>query len=145
MKKGMDIMNDSFPEAETDNTVRVMFSGLSDGEKEDLAEKLSKIEYVSKVDFKAGDESYEKDGYTKYVLHMEYDYGSKQEKSIIKTLKNDFSFNDMCYKDDSGDGPGMTVRVMVLAVLILMGVLILMSASWFEPLLFLFRSLSLAL
>ena len=36
MKKGMDIMNDSFPEAETDNTVRVMFSGLSDGEKEDL-------------------------------------------------------------------------------------------------------------
>ncbi|MBR6273639.1 MAG: MMPL family transporter [Lachnospiraceae bacterium] len=138
MKKGMDIMNDSFPEAETDNTIRVMYKDLPDDRKQELAKELSEIEYVSDVDFKAGDEDYEKDGYTKYVLHMEYDYGSKQEKSIVKTLKKNFSDYDMCYMNDSGDGPGMTVRVMVLAVLILMTVLIIMSGSWFEPLLFLF-------
>lgn len=138
MKIGMDIMNDSFPAAETDNTIRVMFKDLGSGEKQEMAERLSKIEHVSGVDFEAGSIDYEKDGYTKYVLHMDCDYGSKQEKAIVKTLKSDFSNNDMCYMNDSGDGPGMTMRTMVLAVLIMMTVLLIMSASWFEPVLFLF-------
>lgn len=138
MKKGMDIMNESFPEAETDNTIRVMFKDLADGDKETLAEKLGQIENVTDVDFEAGDEDYEKDGYTKYVLHIDCDYNSEQEEAIKETLDKDFSHNDMCYMNDSGEGPNMTVRTMVLAVLILMAVLIIMSGSWFEPLLFLF-------
>ncbi len=138
MKIGMDIMEESFPEADTDNTIRVMFTGLEREQKSALKERLEGIENVTDVDYKEGDEDYNRDKYTKYVLHMENDYGSPEEAEIIRTLERDFSGNDMTYMDDSNEGPGLPLWVMVFAVAMLMVILLIMSGSWFEPVLFLF-------
>lgn len=138
MKIGMDIMDESFPEADTDNTIRVMFTGLGDGQKTAIKERLEAIEYVTGVDYEPDDEDYNRDDYTKYVLHMEQDYGSPEEAEIESVLERQFDFNDMTYMNDSGEGPGLPLWVMVTAVAILMVILLIMSGSWFEPLLFLF-------
>lgn len=138
MKIGMDIMEESFPETDPDNTIRVMFTGLDSAQKEQMKERLEGIKNVTDVDYKEDDDDYNRDQYTKYVLHMEHDYGSPEEAEIIQTLERDFSGNDMTYMNDSGESPGLPLWVMIFAVAILMVILLIMSGSWFEPVLFLF-------
>ena len=138
MKIGMDIMDESFPEAETDNTIRVMFTALDSEQKLKMKKKLSEIKYVSDVDYDEESEDYNKDKYTKYVLHMKYDYGSSEEEAITQTLEKDYFYHNMTYMDDSGNSPGLPLWVMVFSVALLMVILLIMSGSWFEPILFLF-------
>ncbi|MCR5168087.1 MAG: MMPL family transporter, partial [Oscillospiraceae bacterium] len=138
MKTGMDIMEAEFPDAAEDHTIRVMFNDLSEEQKAEIKERLSGIEYVSDVDFKADNEEYNRGTYTKYVLHTDYDYHSTEKASIEKTLESDFSENEMQYKDDSGDNPELPVWVVVTAVTLLTLILIIMSGSFVEPFLFLY-------
>lgn len=138
MKIGMDIMDEEFPDADTDSTIRVMFRGLTDAQKSEMEQKLSEIKYVSDVDYKSADSDYNRGGYTKYVLHTEYDYESAEEHSIEQTLETDFQQNEMKYKNDSNDTPDMPTWVAIAAVLFITLILIIMSGSWIEPFLFLF-------
>ncbi|MBP5362351.1 MAG: MMPL family transporter [Ruminococcus sp.] len=138
MKKGMDIMEDEFPNAEEDYTIRVMFRNLTYLGKLKMQEKLSEIKYVDSVDYKSEDKEYNRGEYSKFLIHTQYDYGTSEELSIEKTLKKDFSQDDMQFKNDSTDGPGLPIWVIITAVAILTAILIIMSASWTEPFLFLF-------
>ena len=138
MKIGMDIMEEEFPGAEDDYTIRVMFRGLTGEQKLAMQEKLAGIRYVTKVDYKPDDEAYNRDDYVKYVLHTEYDYDSDEEKSIEETLASDYSENGMKFTNDSGDHPNIPTFVLIGVVLILTVILIIMCNSWIEPFLFLF-------
>ena len=138
MKTGMDIMESEFPDAAEDHTIRVMFNNLSEDQKTEMKTRLSAIEYVSDVDFKADDEDYNRETYTKYVLHTDYDYHSAEKASIEKALERDFPENEMQYKDDSGDNPELPLWVVITAVSLLTLILIIMSGSFVEPFLFLF-------
>ena len=138
MKIGMDIMDKEFPDAEEDHTIRVMFRRLTDEQKAEMPDRLSQIKYVSNVDYKEGDEDYNKGEYTKYVLHTDYDYGTAEEADIEHTLESDFTQNGMKYKNDSLDNPNMPLWVVITAVSLIMLILIVMSGSWVEPFLFLF-------
>ncbi len=138
MKQGMDLMEEEFPDVEEEYTIRVMFKGLTDEEKLQMKEKLAGIEYVTKVDYKAGDSDYNKDDYVKYVLHTDYDYKSEEEASIEEKLAADFSQNEMVCMNDSGDSPELPLWAILTAVGLLTLILIIMCNSWIEPFLFLF-------
>lgn len=138
MKTGTDLMNEEFPDDPEDNTIRVMFKGLSDEEKPEMAKRLSAITNVTSVDYISGDPDYNKDGYTKYVLHTDRSYSSQEEKAIEETLASDFSEHEMQFANDDSAGSGMPTWVAVTAVLILTVILIIMCNSWIEPFLFLF-------
>ena len=138
MKIGMDIMEKEFPDAEEDQTIRVMFRRLTDEQKAGMPDRLSRIKYVSDVDYKEDDEDYNKGEYTKYVLHTDYDYGTAEETAIEQTIESDFSQNGMKYKNDSVDTPDLPLWVVITAVVLIMLILIIMSGSWVEPFLFLF-------
>ena len=138
MKTGMDIMDREFPDAEEDHTIRVMFRWLTDEQKAEMPDRLSQIKYVSDVDYKEGDEDYNKGEYTKYVLHTDYDYGTAEESAIEQALESDFTQNGMKYKNDSIDSPDLPLWVVITAVVLIMLILIIMSGSWVEPFLFLF-------
>ena len=138
MKIGMDIMENEFPNAEEDHTIRVMFRRLNDEQKSEMPDRLSQIKYVSAVDYKEADDDYNKGEYTKYVLHTDYDYGTAEEVAIEQTIESDFSQNGMKYKNDSVDTPDLPLWVVITAVAIIMLILIIMSGSWIEPFLFLF-------
>ena len=138
MKIGMDIMDQEFPDAEEDHTIRVMFRRLTDEQKTEMPDRLSQINHVSYVDYKKGDEDFNKGEYTKYVLHTDYDYGTTEETAIEQTLESDFSQNGMKYKNDSIDTPDLPLWVIITAVALIMLILLIMSSSWVEPFLFLF-------
>ncbi|MCD8300789.1 MAG: MMPL family transporter, partial [Clostridiales bacterium] len=136
MRKGIDIMADELDTSGTEQTIRVMFTDLADDEKEPMQETLASIEYVDSVDYEADSEDYNKDGYTLYVINTEYGYSSTEESSIEHTLKTDFSGYEMTYKNDDTSQTELPVWVIALALSILLAILIVMSSSWIEPLLF---------
>ena len=138
MKQGMDKMDEEFPDAEGDYTIRVMFKGLDEQQKGEMKTKLSEIKNVEKVDYKPDDADYNKDEYTKYVVHTKYDYESTEEHNIEQDIEANFSRNDMQFKNDSNESPGLPTWVIITAVSLLMVILIIMSGSWIEPFLFLF-------
>ncbi len=137
MKIGMDIMEEEFPKAKEDYTIRVMFKDLADDEKAEMKSKLAGIEHVTSVDYQADSKDFNKDGYTKYILHTNCDYGTSEEVSIEHTLEKHFHQNDMKYKNDSGSSSGLPTWVAITAVTLLALILLIMSESWVEPFLFL--------
>ena len=138
MKIGMDLMDEEFAEAATDYTIRVMFKGLSGEQKTELKNRLAGITNVSSVDYEPDNTEYNKDDYTRYVLHTKYEYDSAEETAIKQTLEADFAQNEMQYKNDKLVSPDLPLDIAILAVSMLTVILIIMSSSWLEPFLFLF-------
>lgn len=136
MRKGMRIMEKEFPATSGGQNIRVMFTGLTEEQKEDVSAALRAIEHVDGV---RHDDSptYNKDEYTLYILDMSCAYGSKEEKAITTALKSTFDGYDMCYRSSDVTAPEIPVWVIAGAMLILIAVLLAMSGSWFEPVLFL--------
>ncbi|MBR6873327.1 MAG: MMPL family transporter [Ruminococcus sp.] len=138
MKIGMDLMDEEFPEAEGDYTVRVVFKNLTEEQIAQTKKELSEIKNVDKVDYKSGDEEYNRDGYTKFVVHTKYDYDTAEELAVEEAIETGFSRNGMMYKNDSNDTPDFPLWVAFAAVAMITTILIIMSGSWIEPFLFLF-------
>ena len=138
MKIGMDLMDVEFSGAINDYTIRVMFKGLSDEQKTELKSRLEGIANVDTVDYETGNIEYNKDDYTRYVLHTKYEYDSAEEMAIEQTLEADFSQNEMKYKNDKLVTPDLPLGIAILAVSMLTVILIIMSSSWLESFIFLF-------
>ena len=68
MKQGIDILAEEFPEMENPSTIRVMFTGLSPQEREEMRDSLSSIEYVDSVDYGSLDARYEDGTHSLYKL-----------------------------------------------------------------------------
>ena len=84
MKQGMQLMEQEFGAAASSG-LRVMFSGLEEGEKEDIHSWLSGLEQVSEVRWEPG-EKYNRDGYTLYELTTEYDSHSAEAASLYRAV-----------------------------------------------------------
>ena len=137
MKQGMDIMNSEFPDAETEQTIRVMADGLSAEQKEELLSALQGIDNVSSVDYDSESADYNKDSYTLYILNTSYAYDSAEVAAITDTIQSMASDWNLVY--DTGEIAQQSVPPMliVLALAILMAILFFMCNSWVEPFLFL--------
>ncbi len=137
MKLGVDIMAEEFPNMPVPKTIRVMFEDMSPEESGDMLSRLENIEYVSSVDFDLLSEDHYKDGYALYILSTDYDYGSAEERAIEKTVANDFNEHNMLYKNDNTVTTDIPLRTIIVAIVLIFIVLIIMCASWVEPVLFL--------
>ncbi len=136
MRQGLDIMNEAFPETETTNGIRVMFTDLADSDIATIKSRLEKIDNVDSVSYDTT-EKYNKDNHTLFLLNMSCDYGSEEESVITEALKADFSEYEMCYRSNDVSGAGIPTWVLLLALTMLVIILFAMCGSWFEPLLFL--------
>ncbi len=136
MKIGMDIMEEELASTTLDSTIRVMFTGLPDAEKEGMADVLAAIPYVKSVSYDPDSADYNSGDYTKYVISTEYDYDTLEERSIEKALKKDFKEYDVVYHNDNASAVNLPFWVVALALSILMVILVIMSNSWVEPVLF---------
>ncbi|MCC8121008.1 MAG: MMPL family transporter, partial [Oscillospiraceae bacterium] len=139
MRQGMDIMEDQFPDAETSNTIRVMFTALPEAEKQEVLTQLEELPYVSSVSFDLESEDYNAGDYTLYILNIPYDYNTDEMDTVEASLTEQFSgYCDMVYSvDDDSSSTNLPLWIVVLAVVIVLVVLLIMSASWLEPVLFL--------
>ena len=135
MREGMNIMAEEFPDNTVSNTIRVMFEGLTEEEKTDILASLGEIKYVDSVTYDA--ESCNKDGYTLYTVATQYDYDSKEETSIEKAIKENYSDYGVVVKNDNASTTELPMWLIALAFGLLMVVLFAMCGSWAEPFVFL--------
>lgn len=137
MHIGMNIMDEEFPDASTDSTIRVMFEGLTSDEKDAMKEKLGTIPNVSKVNYDKDSEDYNKGKYTKYVLETEAEFGTDQFSGIQDTLEANFSEHNMQYKHDEHEAH-IPIFCLTLAIGLLVLILFVFCGAWLEPVLLMF-------
>ena len=139
MKQGVDIMAKEFPDMAVPNTVRVMFRDLPDGEEEKILTALKKTPHVDSVSFAPGDERYEKDGYTLYILNFSVGFFSSEMGEAEQYIRSEYDgYCDMVYCLDKTNQQGVPVWIFVLALVLLVTILAIFCHSWLEPVLFLF-------
>ncbi len=136
MKIGVDIMKEELDAASSYQSIRVMFTGLEESEKEAVLARLEAIDYVDSVDYEFGSDDYNKDEYTLYVVNTEYAYSSSEMSSIEKALLSDFGEYELTYHNDDDSDVELPAWVIAVALLLMLAVLFAMCNSWFEPLLF---------
>ncbi len=137
MKQGMDIMEEEFDDMSIDNTIRVMFTDLSESDKDKLLDELGEIEYVDSVSYESDSEDYNKDNYTLFILNIPYDYDTPEMDSVEAAVKEGFSDYEMIYNVDNPVVTSIPTWVIVVALAIMLVIMLVMGSSYIEPLLFL--------
>ncbi len=137
MRKGMSLMEEEFPAAETASTIRLMLKGLTEPQKAEILQELKEIPNVSDVTYEQDSADYNKDDYTLYVLSTAYGYKTKEEKGIESTLNERYAAYNACIANDDTSSPEIPASVYVAAFAIILIVLFIACDSYLEPLLFL--------
>lgn len=138
MKIGIDTMDEQFPGLDTIYTLRVMLTDLPEGEKKAVKTELESLPYVDTVTYKAGDDDYNRDNHTLYIINSLHDFGTAENRALESELKKQFSGRNMVYMQDNMSASSeLPLYIIVLAVLMVMIIMFIMCASWLEPILFL--------
>lgn len=138
MKQGLDIMEEEFQEGDSLQAIHVMFRDLPAGQRETVARDLSRLPYVADVAYDKDSEDYNRDGCTLYELTTEYDYDSDEEIAIEKAITETYAQYDVVIEtDDADSSDSVTPALLLTALSLLMVILFIMCASWFEPIIFL--------
>lgn len=138
MRQGLSLMEEEFPESSTPSTTRIMFTGLSDSEEEEILAELESLPHVSAVDYEADSDIYHSGDHTLYIVTTPYDYGSAEESALLAALETDFADRGIQIQSDNpSPASELPAWIVIVAVSLLTLILFIMCASWLEPLLFL--------
>lgn len=137
MKQGVDVMAKEFSDLSQPSTLRLMVSDLAEAEKRQIKVTLENIPNVSTVAYEADNADYNKDNQTLYVLTTEYDFGSEEEQAIESAVKEELTDRDIVLEQQSDAAPTAPMNVLLLAGVLLTVILLAMSGSWFEPVIYL--------
>ena len=135
-KMGYDIMDDEFEE-EKSSSINIMFKDLSEEDKISIFEQLKQVENVSSVNYD-NSENYNKDDYTLYELNIKEYSDSQISKTIYDNLKKQYKDYEVYYSGSVIDSntPVLDSWVIIVAVTLAFIILIIMSESYFEPVIF---------
>ncbi|MDR2087840.1 MAG: MMPL family transporter [Clostridiales Family XIII bacterium] len=136
MQQGFTLMDAWFSDDEEKSSIRVMFDDLRADEIARIEEELSDIPYVSSVDYEADDEDYNKDNHTLFIVNTRFDYGTAEELSVERAIGDGFAIYDMAFCNNDIPSTEVSVTLLASAVGMLLVILLIMSASWLEPILF---------
>ncbi|MCL2222712.1 MAG: MMPL family transporter [Oscillospiraceae bacterium] len=132
VRRGMDIMHDEFPPS---GMLYVMLYGLSDSERISAYEDLSALTHVSSVEFEPEVDRYNRGGHALYIVTIDVDAFSPEAGALIEQIEYLFSEFDMVLSSPMS----MPVDILLLvipAAIIMLVVLLVMSRSWVEPIVF---------
>lgn len=140
MRKGLDIMEIEF-DGEASSTLKIMFNDLKSAEeKTEILDHLSSIQYVDSVDYEVGDEDYNKDGHTLYIVTCDGKQYSKKATYVWQTVKDKYEdSHDIVLGGTVNDAneSGLPIWILCLAVGLIIVILFLMCSAWIEPVAFL--------
>lgn len=137
MKQGLSIMEDVFPESDETASIRVMFDDLTADQIPEIKAQLEAIPNVSGVVYEAGSEEYNKDNHTLFVVNSRYDYDTDEEHAIEAAIEEGFPGYTMAYENNDVPATELPLWVVVLALTLAVIILLVMSDSWLDPVLFL--------
>lgn len=134
---GMNIMEEKFKEIKL-SSLNLMFEDLNEDEKEEIYNKLIKIKGIDSVDYDSG-EYYNKDNYTLYIINVADKEDSKTASYVYNKINNEFKDYEMYTSGSiaSRNKPVLPLWIVVLAVGCAFIILMIMSESYVEPILFL--------
>lgn len=134
-KMGKDIMDEAFIQQDS-SILNVMFKHLKEEEKQETLKKLEQIDGVSSVLYDSTD-TYNKEDYTLYVLHVE-DYADSQQANHVYNYVNEhFKTAGMSGSIYEKNKPILQLWIVAIAILCAMIILIILSDSYIEPFLYL--------
>ena len=137
MKQGLSIMEDVFPESDETASIRVMFDDLTADQIPEIKAQLEAIPNVSGVAYEAGSEEYNKDNHTLFIVNSRYDYDTDEEHAIEAAIEEGFPGYTMAYENNDVPATELPLWVVVLALTLAVIILLVMSDSWLDPVLFL--------
>ena len=137
MKKGIDLMEQEFPDMEEVYTIRIMFKDLPEAQKNEIKTQIEAVPNVSGVEFEEGNSDYNKGEYTLYYVTTEFDYDSEEEAAIEENLAERFADYDVTIQNDDTISANIPTIVLILAFAVMIVILLIACNSFFEPILFL--------
>lgn len=137
MKQGISIMEVAFPETKDTAAIRVMFDDLTTEQIADVKARLEAIPNVSEVIYEADSEKYNKENHTLFVVHADFGYNTDEELAIEKAIETGFPEYTMVYKNNDIPLTELPIWIILLGLSLALIILIVMSSSWLDPILFL--------
>ena len=134
-KIGKDIMDDNFSELKSSN-LNVMFNKLSKNEKTKMYEKLKNIDGVSSVLYDSS-KKYNKGTHTLYKLNVDDYAKSATSKKIYDYVNKNLKPEAMSGSISDEYKPVLQMWIVALAIGSALLILILLSESYVEPILYL--------
>lgn len=134
MRKGLDIMETQFPETTENGEYKIMFENLLDEEKQTVYDELLTLDGIQSVTYEIGNEKYNKDNHTLYVVTTEYTADNDVEK-CIKSASNHFDDKYTVYTYYANAEDSVLNFIIPIALVIVVVILLLMCRSYFEPVL----------
>ena len=131
MKQGMRVMEQEFGPAASSN-LRVMFSGLSEEEQEEVNSFLSGMPQAAEI-VREQDEN----GHTLFEITTEYDSHAKEAAELFNAVHEKYRDAVTGGTIHEANVPLLPMYIIVAAVGLVFLVLLLMCNSWFEPVIFL--------
>jgi predicted RND superfamily exporter protein len=135
VKAGLAVMQSEFPAASSFN---LMLEGMPDGERQGAAAALGTLEHVLSVQYDET-ESYNKDGFTLFVVNLGVSAYSDEAAATVKAAKAQLSDYKLYLNGEAAGNTAIDVMPLIsgIAAALLLIILLLVSPSWVEPLLFL--------
>jgi len=137
MKQGIAIMEVAFPETKDTAAIRVMFDDLTTEQIANVKARLEAIPNVSEVIYEADNEKYNKENHTLFVVHADFGYNTDEELAIEKAIETGFPEYTMVYKNNDIPLTELPIWIILLGLSLAIIILIVISSSWLDPVLFL--------
>ena len=129
MKQGIEILTTNFGEAQLNNAnVKVMFAHLTNEERQQIATELEALKEVNGVSYTISKDSV----YTKYDLLVP---ANIDQKSFGYSIRSEYG--DDVIVETSQDGATPPFSALAIAGVLILIILVVMSQSWLEPIIYL--------
>lgn len=139
-KMGMEKMSSEYGDLAS---ITVMFHGLDTSERLDIKEDIASIPNVKSVVYLQDDETYQKDGYSKYMVAVSAGTYSKEAEEVLKEIRSRYQDYDIAVSGAVVDNDLLVSTlaneipvIAVVAVGIIFIILFLLCDSWIEPFLY---------
>ena len=137
MRRGKEILEQAFPNDPEQSSFRFSFRGLDESEIPAVQKQLEDHVYVSRVEHVSGDPRYERDGRTLFVVFVDAAYDSHEAENVRTVLTDRFTGYDLEIVSNEMQKTEVPFTLLAIGVAIVVAILVLMSKSWIEPVLFL--------
>ena len=137
MRRGVELIETAFPDPGEQSAFRFVFTGLDESEIPAIRQQIADHIYISRVEYVPGNAHYNKDGRTLFIVNLDYGYDSRQAGTVQRVFTKQFQDYDFAIGSNEMLKTEVPLKLLAIGVSILIAILVLMSRSWIEPVLFL--------
>ena len=137
MRRGTELLQQAFPDDPEQSSFRFVFRNLSEDEIPTVQQTIERHVYVSRVEHVTGDAHYQSGERTLFVVYVDAPYDSHECANVQQVLASELSDYDLVIKSNELPKTEVPLTLLAIGVGIVVAILVAMSKSWIEPLLFL--------